>query len=136
MAEHKSSILKFLAYYGAMLSAGNLAQIAACWEVPAFVLADEGAIAVTANQEVLQFFTGAVQAYRAQGLVATRPELLRLESLGQRMAAADVRWSAVDAAGHEQASERSRYLLRLGEDESWHIRVAITVEDNALPPIA
>jgi hypothetical protein len=131
MAGHENSIRQFLEHYGAVLSAGNLAQVVACWEVPAFVLADDGAIPVAAEREVLQFFSGAVQAYRSQGLVSTRPELLRLESLGQRVAAVDVRWSARDAAGQEQTSERSRYLLRRGDDEKWHIRVAITVEDDA-----
>jgi hypothetical protein len=133
MAGHEDSVRKFLAYYGAMLSAGNLPQVVACWEVPAFVLADEGAIPVTSGKEVMQFFQGAVQAYRAQGLVATKPTLLRLESLGQRVAAADVRWSALDASGREQTSEQSRYLMRIGDDGKWHIRVAITVEDSAQP---
>jgi hypothetical protein len=129
MAGHEEGIRQFLAYYGAMLSAGNLPQVVACWEVPAFVLADQGAIPVAAGKEVMQFFAGAVQAYRSQGLVATRPTLLRLETLSQRVAAADVRWSALDASGQEKASEQSRYLLRLGDDGKWHIRVAITVDE-------
>jgi len=130
MAGHEESVRQFLAYYGAMLSAGNLPQVVACWEVPAFVLADQGAIPVTSPKEVMQFFAGAVQAYRSQGLAATKPTLLRLEPMGRRVVAADVRWASLDASGREQASEQSRYLMRIGDDGKWHIRVAITVDDD------
>jgi hypothetical protein len=119
-------IRTFLERYGEAIGAGDVAAIARCWEVPALVLADQGAIAVNAASEIEAFFRQAREAYAAQGLVATRPQLERVEALGDRLAAVDVRWPAFDEAGTEPASERSHYILWLGDDGEPRIRVALT----------
>ncbi len=111
------SIPAFLTRYGAALGAGDLATIRDCWAIPALVLSDQGVLAVSAAEEVERFFAGAVEWYRAQGLVATRAEDAQVEMLGARMASVNVRWDALDAAGAVRSSEHSRYILTLGEDD-------------------
>lgn len=123
----EETVRNFLERYGEALGAGNLPAVAACWEVPAMVLSDQGARPVLELAEVEQFFAGAVEWYRSQGLVATRPQLLHVQALGQRLISTDVRWSTLNAAGLEVASETSRYLLILGDDGLPRIRVAISI---------
>ena len=126
MAMDEDQIRRFLERYGRALSAGDLREIAACWEVPALVLADESATAVAEAREIERFFAHAVEWYRSQGLASTAPHLERVEPLSAKLAAVDVRWPAFDAAGTERASERSHYILRLGYDGQPRIRVALT----------
>ena len=120
-------VRSFLERYGAALGAGDLPAVAACWEIPALVLSDQGAHPVAELAEVEQFFGGAVEWYRSQGLVATRPQLLNVQALGQRLVSTDVRWSTLNSAGLEVASEISRYILSLGDDGLPRIRVAISI---------
>jgi hypothetical protein len=127
MENLEGTVRDFLERYGQALGAGDLEAVATCWEVPAMVLSDQGARPVLEIAEVEQFFAGAVEWYRSQGLVATRPQLLHVQALGQRLVSTDVRWSTLNAAGLEVASEKSRYILSLGEDGLPRIRVAITI---------
>lgn len=106
----------FIDRYGRALSSDDLSAIVACWEVSALVISDEGALAILEAAEIEGFFAGAVQWYRAQGLVATRPEEVPIEPLGERLASVDVTWSAVNAAGEVALTDHPRYVLRIAED--------------------
>jgi ketosteroid isomerase-like protein len=119
------TIRRFLERYGTALSAGDGAAIAACWDTPALVLADDGARAVATLDEVQTFFNAATEHYRSQGLEATTPEVLKTESLSERLAMVEVRWHALDGRGERKSSERSRYLLRAADDGEPRIHVAI-----------
>ena len=123
----EDDIRRYLELYGEAMGAGDLPTIVSCWEVPALVLSDEGAHAVSTATEIEQFFSAAVAWYHAQGLVTTRPVDVQIEALGQRLISVDVRWPAFDASGAEKTSERSRYILSVGEDGLPRIRVAISV---------
>ncbi len=123
------TILQFLARYGSALSEGDLVVIADSWEPPALVLADEATMPVAEIGEVQAFFSQAVEWYRAQGLMATRPTLGGVQRLGERLTAVDVAWSAVDADGVEKSRERSHYILRRGVDGRYRIKVALTVAE-------
>jgi hypothetical protein len=115
----------FLERYAQALSAGDARAIASCWELPALVLSDEGATAVSSAAEVEKFFAQAIDWYRSRGLVETRPELERIELLSGRLAAVDVRWPAFDGAGVERLSERTQYILHADKDGLPRIRVAL-----------
>jgi hypothetical protein len=124
----EDQIQELLERLGKALSTGEVSTIPHCWEVPALVLHDEGAVAVSSAGEIEGFFTKATEWYHSRGLVATRPEVERIEALSERLAAVDVRWPAFDKAGVERASERSHYILQLGKDGQPRIRVAMTLQ--------
>jgi hypothetical protein len=119
-------IRRFLEEYGQALSSGNLARVARCWDVPALVLSEEGALAVSDRGAIERFFAQATAWYQAQGWVSTRPELERVERLSTTLTAVEVRWPTFDAAGTEQFSERSYYLLQADAGGQPRIRVALT----------
>jgi hypothetical protein len=119
-------IMSFLERYGQAISTGDLKSVVQCWTVPALVLSDQGAIAVSDLAEVERFFSQAVQAYHAQGLMSTRPDFQRFEQLSETLTAVDVRWPSFDASGAEKSSELSHYILTRGDDHQLHIRVALT----------
>jgi hypothetical protein len=123
---NEDQIRQFLDNYGQALSAGDLDGVAECWDIPALVLSDEGAISVSNSDQIKQFFARAAEGYRSQGLVATRPQIERVDQLTERLIAVDVRWPAFNAAGAEQSSERSHYILWLGDDHQPRFRVALT----------
>jgi hypothetical protein len=122
----EAEIKAFLERYGQAISTGDLSTLVKCWTVPALVLSDQGTIAVSDLSDVERFFSQAVEAYHAQGLMSTRPDVQRIEPLSETLTAVDVRWPSFDAAGAEQASERSHYILSRGDDGQPHIRVALT----------
>src|SRR5687767_10334166 len=78
--------------YGRALSRCDLPAIAAAWEVPALVLADQGSIAVESTHQIETFFGAATQQYRDQGIVSTTPEIARVEWLSELVAEVRVRW--------------------------------------------
>jgi hypothetical protein len=119
-------IVQLLEYVGQALSAGDFREASACWEVPALVLSDEGANAVSDTSEIEKFFAQAAEWYRSQGIASTKPEIERVEVLSEKLAAVDVRWPSFDASGQEKSSERSHYIVQLGKDNQVHIRVALT----------
>ena len=123
---YDNNIKDMLEHYGAALSNGDLSVISSCWAVPALVLSDDGALAVTNPSEIEAFFAQGIEYYRSQGLSSTRPELERVEMLSDTLASVDVRWPAYDSSGEEKSSERSHYILQLGKDGQPHIRVAFT----------
>ncbi len=119
-------IMRFLEGYGAALSAGDLRVVSSSWVIPALVLSDQGAMAVTDPSEIEAFFAQGIEYYRSQGLMSTRPELERVEMLSETLVSVDVRWPAYDSSGSEKASERSHYILQLGQDGQPQFRVALT----------
>lgn len=123
---NETQIKQFLERYGTALSVGDLSGIAGSWGVPALVLSNEGAISVSDQSEIEQFFAQATEAYHSQGLSSTRPEIERVEPLSEKLASVDVRWPAFDPAGQEKSSEHSHYLLQLRQDGQVCIRVALT----------
>jgi len=118
-------IMRLLERYDEALSAGDTQVISDCWEVPALVLSDEGAVAVNDKSEIEKFFSQAIEWYRTQGITSTRPELERADMMSDKLASVDVRWPAFDQSGIEKSSERSHYILQLGKDGQMRIRVAI-----------
>jgi hypothetical protein len=111
---------------GRAMSGGDMQTLSGCWEVPAWVLADEGGIAVADTAQIEGFFAQAGDWYRTQGLVSTRPELERVDMLSEKLAAIEVRWPAFDAAGEEKFSERSHYIVQLSSDGQARIQVTLT----------
>lgn len=123
----------FLEDYGQALSEGDLPEIVNCWEVPALVLSDQGARTVIESAEVEQFFAGAVEWYRAQGLLATKPSSVEIKRLSERLISADARWSMIDTGGVEKPSDHSLYILSIADDGQPRIRVAIALAVDVEP---
>lgn len=126
MDVNQDQIKQSLERYGEALSAGDLASIWNCWEVPGLVLADDGAIVVSDKGQLEGFFARAIGWYQSQGLMATRPELERTMALTERLTLVTVRWPSFDHAGVERSSDRSHYILRLGNDGQHRIQVGVT----------
>jgi len=110
---------------GQALSAGDLHKASTCWGVPALVLSDDGATAVSDTREIEEFFSQAAEWYHLQGIASTKPEIERVDMLSEKLAAVDVRWPSFDASGKEKSSERSHYIVQLAEDGQVRIRVAL-----------
>jgi hypothetical protein len=126
----KDQVRESLERLGNALSTADLKVISGCWEVPALVVSDEGAIPVSSAEEIEKFFAQSIEWYRSRGQVAARPEIERFEALTERLASVDVRWLALDKAGAEKGSERSHYILRLGDDEVPRVKVALSRTKN------
>jgi hypothetical protein len=117
----------FLEDYGKALSAGDLPAIVNSWDVPALVLSDQGARMVSEAGEVEQFFAGAIEWYKAQGKVVTRPGAVEIKRLSDRLVSVDVIWSVLDSNGTEIPGEHSYYILNISDDGQPRIQVAIAL---------
>ena len=126
---NSTQVRESLVRYGEALSAGDTKAIAECWELPALVLSDDGAIPVASRDEVEAFFAQAVPAYHAQGLMSTRPEIEYSVSLSKSLTAVIVRWPALAADGKERASEHSYYILRHDQAGAARVQVALTLSE-------
>jgi hypothetical protein len=103
------------------VTSGDGEAVAALWEVPAFVIGDDMAMAVGTRDEIAKFFGGAKDEYNARGITSTRPNIMDLERIGERVVIASVRWPHLDANGKEVGSEASDYTLR--RDDSGKLKV-------------
>ena len=120
----------FFEEYGRALSRCDLPAIAAAWEVPALVLADQGSIAVESTEQIETFFSTAIQQYRDQGIVSTTPDIARVEWLSELVAEVRVRWLRW-AAEERRGAELSQYLVRLDGARQPRIRVALMLPTAA-----
>jgi hypothetical protein len=114
MAGNEDAVRAMLQRFAAAFTTGDGRGAAACWEVPALVVSEEGSRAVGSLAEVEAFFGGAQAQYDAQGVTGTRPEVQHVEWHTPRLASVKVRWPYLDAKGSEVGrSESSVYLVRL-----------------------
>jgi hypothetical protein len=125
MAIDESAILRTLRDIGSALAAGDAAQVAELWDVPALVLADQGARAVDTRAEVEEFFRGSIAWYRERGAPSAVPTLERWERISEHIAWVDVTWRGIDASGVEKSRESSHYVMRTGEDGLARVQVAM-----------
>jgi hypothetical protein len=115
---------------GAALSSGDAHGVAALWDVPGLVLADQGVRQIGSREEVAAFFEASIRSYRDRGTPTATPDLDGIVWITSRIAAVRVDWLAVDAAGVTRDRESSFYLMRLGEDGVARIHVAMSREDS------
>jgi hypothetical protein len=120
-----ASVQDFLDRFGRALTAGDGKTIATMWSMPALVLGDTMVKAVSTPAEVEQFFGGAREQYNQRGITDTRPDILRLEWVTERIVVVDVRWPYLDAKGHEIGSESSTYTLRRNDDNALEMVVVL-----------
>lgn len=122
----RQDIEELLVELGEALSSGDAESAARCWSVPALILSEEGAIAVSDLHEVQSFFANSTEWYRSRGLVSTRPEIETLQALTPALSAIDVRWPAFDASGEEMSSEQSHYIVQADSEGRPRIRLALS----------
>lgn len=119
MAGDDDAVREMLQRFARAFTSGDGPGAAACWEVPALVVADEGTRAVATLEEVAAFFGGAAKEYHAQGVTGTRVDLQRVEWHTQRLASATVRWPWLDAQGAEVGrAESSVYVVRVDNGQA------------------
>ena len=125
MAGNEDAVRALLQRFADAFTSGDGPGAAACWEVPALVVSQEGTRAVNALEEVAAFFGGAQAQYHQQGVTGTRPEVQGIDWHTDQLASVTVRWPYLDGEGHELGrSERSVYLLRVHEGAP-HICAAV-----------
>lgn len=118
-------ILDFLEAMGEALTGGDTATVLSLWDTPAFVMGDDIVQVVSEPSELTQFFAGAREAYNARGVMNSRPEIVRLDEITDRIACVRVRWPWLDDQDREVGAETSTYTLRRGDDGEWKLRVAV-----------
>jgi len=104
------------------LTRGDGARVAALWELPAIVIADEGVIALASVSQIADYFGRAKARYNTRGIVDTRADIRDLERIGERLVIASVRWPYLDAAGKTVGAETSDYTLRRDDTGALRIR--------------
>jgi ketosteroid isomerase-like protein len=120
-----ADVSAFLDRYAGALAAGDLPGIAGCYALPALVVGDAATIPVAEAGQVEAAFAGAAEAYRAQGLVGIRPEVLAIDPLTAALTMVDVRWAYMDEAGNARQHTAYRYLLRRADPDRLGIQVVI-----------
>jgi len=111
--------------YTKALTEGDGDAAAAMWEAPAYVIGPDVVMAVDRPQAIAYYFGQAKEAYNAQGIESTRPEILDEEWLGDRVVVVRIRWPYLDASGREIGAERSDYTLRRGDSGALAIRCVL-----------
>lgn len=117
MKGNDEAVRTLLQRFAQAFTTGDGPGAAACWEVPALVVAADGSRAVATLDEVAAFFGGATEQYTRQGVTGTRADVQHTEWYTPRLAAVRVRWPYLDAQGRDVGrAEESVYLVRLTGD--------------------
>ena len=115
----------YLDRYARALTAGDGETVASMWEVPAIVVGEDEAIAITELQQVSDFFGAAKPMYTQRGILTTRAELIDVDRIGDNLVNCLVRWPHLDANEEEIGEESSNYTLRRGSDGQLKMRVVV-----------
>jgi ketosteroid isomerase-like protein len=121
----------FLDRYADALVSGDLPGIAACYALPALVVGDAATIPVVDPAQVEAAFGGAVDAYRAEGLVGLRPEVRAIDPLTGALTLVDLCWAYLDEAGRQRQHTSYRYLLRRADTGQLGIQVVVDTTPHA-----
>lgn len=122
---HEEEVRHYLDLYARAVTTGAPGAVASLWSVPALVLDEHGVRALSALADVERFFAGAWEHYARRGIVDTRPDIQRIEWLGDRVVLTDVRWPLFDADHRERGAERSTYTLERDAAGELKMRVAV-----------
>jgi hypothetical protein len=119
MSGNDDAIRSMLQRFARAFTSGDGPGAAACWEVPALVVHDEGSRAVATLGEVAGFFGGAKAQYNKDGIAGTRPDVQSIEWRTPKLAEVTVQWPYLDAQGKEIGrAESSVYVVRLRGKEA------------------
>jgi hypothetical protein len=118
----RGEVQDFLNQLARALTSGDGEAVAAMWETPAIVIGDSEVHPVSSRVELAQFFGSAKQQYNARGIVNTRPDIIDLERIGNRIVIATVKWPHLDANNREVGSESSDYTLRRDDNGKLKVR--------------
>lgn len=134
--ERHSEVQDLLDRYSRALTSGDGAAASSMWEMPAYVIGPDIVMAIDQLQTIAHFFGEAKDAYHAQGIESTRPEILDEEWIGDRLVVVRVRWPYLDATGREIGAERSDYTLRRVDGGRLAIRCVLMrgVEGSGVAP--
>jgi hypothetical protein len=118
-------VKQFLEALGRSVTMGDGRAAVRFWEVPALVIGERAVRTVTTNAEVEEHFATVKHQYYARGIIDTRPEVLSLEWITDRIVVVRVRWPYLDASGDERGSETMTYTLRRDDTGTLRLRAAI-----------
>jgi hypothetical protein len=114
---HDDAVRALLDRFARAFTKGDGPGAAACWEVPALVVSDEGSRAVGSLDEVAAFFGGAAGQYHDLGVADTRAEVQSIRWITERQVLVEVLWPYLDADGQPTGrTESSVYVMRLGDN--------------------
>jgi hypothetical protein len=115
----------YLDRYARAFTAGDGGAVASMWEVPAIVVGEDEAIAITELEQVSDFFGSAKPMYNERGIFTTRAELIDVDRISDNLVNCRVRWPHLDAKEEEIGEESSSYTLRRGSDGQLKMRVVV-----------
>ncbi len=125
MPDDELGVMEFLEAFALSLTEGATEALADLWQLPAMVISDDRTFAVTDRDELKDLFAGAREQYNSAGVTDTRPEIIRLDEITDRIVMVRVRWPHLDEDGDELGAECSTYTLQLSALGDWKIRCAI-----------
>ena len=120
-----AALRSLLARLARALTSGDGEAAAEIWATPALVLGDDLALTVGSGGVIRDVFGSAKAQYDARGITDTRPDILRLDWITQRLAIVEVRWPYLAADGEEIGEETSTYVIRREPDGRLAIRAAV-----------
>ncbi len=106
--------------------------VAGFYDLPCLLSTQGGNASFNARGELRAAMARLFSLYRQRGLVSASIVDLKLKSLGDDFARAEVRWSLSNARGMEVTDFASSYTLRRA-DRRWRIAHAVSL-DEALQP--
>jgi len=124
--ERRSDELRtFLTELARAVTTGDGEAAARLWEVPAFVIGSGMARSLANPEEIAQFFGGARAQYNANGITATRPQIVSEDWIDDDLVTVSVRWPYLESNGREIGAETSDYTISRAADGSLRLRVAV-----------
>ncbi|MFY1637776.1 hypothetical protein ACN27F_31645 [Solwaraspora sp. WMMB335] len=110
------ALIDFFDRYGAAVTAGDLPGVAACFALPAMVVADGYSFSFATPAAVALSFVGAAPDYRERRIVASHARFHEVRPVSAALVAVEVEWEYLDSDGHCVSGHHFYYLLRLGRD--------------------
>lgn len=110
------TLTEFFGRYGAALTAGDVAAVAACYALPGMVVADSYSFTFSSPAAVALSFLGASPAYQEQRIVAAHAQMRDVQRLSAAMTLVEVQWEYLDSSGNAVPGESYRYLMRADAD--------------------
>lgn len=130
--EDDLGVMDFLETLALSLTEGATDAIAQMWETPALVISDDAVHQITDTKDLAEMYADAREHYNSAGVTDTRPEIVRLDEITDKVVIVRVRWPWLDEEGNELGADCSTYTLRHSSVGDWRIRCVVAHGAEAL----
>lgn len=120
----------FFEDYAEALARHDSKYMANCYTLPCTFIADDSSLVYTTEAKLEGLINQSKRFYSLHGITEAIPDIISKRLITRRIVRVSMRWNYMDKKGRTVYDCDYYYILKLDEEDSWKIEVAIPVNEK------